>query len=127
MRGFTVVLMILVGAVFVAGPAGLLASLTPETLDTVFWIVVVFIYYILATLLPVDKIIGKIYPLFAIALLFMAVGILVMLYVKHPALPEVWDGLRIPIPTLRRCLYFPLCLSVSRAGLSAVFMPRKAP
>ena len=87
MRGFTVVLMILVGAVFVAGPAGLLASLTPETLDTVFWIVVVFIYYILATLLPVDKIIGKIYPLFAIALLFMAVGILVMLYVKHPALP----------------------------------------
>lgn len=75
MRGFTVVLMILVGAVFVAGPAGLLASLTPETLDTVFWIVVVFIYYILATLLPVDKIIGKIYPLFAIALLFMAVGI----------------------------------------------------
>ena len=74
MRGFTVVLMILVGAVFVAGPAGLLASLTPETLDTVFWIVVVFIYYILATLLPVDKIIGKIYPLFAIALLFMAVA-----------------------------------------------------
>ena len=72
MRGFTVILMILVGAVFVAGPAGLLASLTPETLDTTFWIVVVFIYYVLATLLPVDKIIGKIYPLFAIALLFMA-------------------------------------------------------
>ena len=53
MRGFTVILMILVGAVFVAGPAGLLASLTPETLDTTFWIVVVFIYYVLATLLPV--------------------------------------------------------------------------
>ena len=72
MRGFTVVLMILVGAVFVAGPAGLLAKLTPEYLDATFWIFVVFIYYILATLLPVDKIIGKIYPLFAAALLFMA-------------------------------------------------------
>ena len=108
MRGFTVVLMILVGAVFVAGPAGLLASLTPETLDTVFWIVVVFIYYILATLLPVDKIIGKIYPLFAIALLFMAVGILVMLYVKHPVLPEVWDGLQNTHPNASVLPVFPI-------------------
>ena len=63
MRGFTVILMVLVGAVFVAGPAGLLAKLTPDALDTSFWIVVVFLYYILATLLPVDKIIGKIYPI----------------------------------------------------------------
>ena len=93
MRGFTVVLMILVGAVFVAGPAGLLAKLTPEYMDVTFWIIVVFVYYMLATLLPVDKIIGKIYPLFAIALLFMAVGILVMLLWNHPALPEITDGL----------------------------------
>lgn len=93
MRGFTVVLMILVGAVFVAGPAGLLAKLTPEYLDATFWIFVVFIYYILATLLPVDKIIGKIYPLFAAALLFMAVGILVMIFVTQPPLPELTDGL----------------------------------
>ena len=93
MRGFTVILMILVGAVFVAGPAGLLAKLTPEYLDATFWIIVVFIYYILATLLPVDKIIGKIYPLFAIALLFMAVGILVMLFINQPPLPEITDGL----------------------------------
>lgn len=91
MRGFTVVLMILVGAVFVAGPAGLLAKLTPEHLDTTFWIIVVFVYYILATMLPIDKIIGKIYPLFAAALLFMAVGILLMLFVHHPQLPEITD------------------------------------
>ena len=94
MRVFTVVLMVLVGVVFVAGPAGLLASLTPDYLDTTFWVIVVFLYYILATLLPIDKIIGKIYPLFAIALLFMAVGIFVMLYVNHPPLPEFTDGLR---------------------------------
>ena len=48
MRGFTVILMILVGSVFVAGPAGLLAKLTPESLDATFWIIVVFAYYILA-------------------------------------------------------------------------------
>ncbi len=94
MRGFTVVLMILVGAVFVAGPAGLLAKLTPESLDATFWIIVVFLYYILATLLPIDKIIGKVYPLFAIALLFMAVGILVALYILWPDLPELTDGLQ---------------------------------
>ena len=50
MRGFTVVLMILVGAVFVAGPAGLLAKLTPDYMDVTFWIIIVFIYYMLATL-----------------------------------------------------------------------------
>ena len=85
--------MVLVGTVFVAGPAGLLATLTPGYLDVTFWIIVVFLYYILATLLPVDKIIGKVYPLFAIALLFMAVGILAMLFIHQPPLPEITDGL----------------------------------
>lgn len=93
MRGFTVLLMVLVGAVFVAGPAGLLAKLTPESLDLSFWATVVFVYYVLATLLPIDKIIGKIYPIFAVALIFMAVGILVMLFWNHPQLPEITDGL----------------------------------
>ena len=89
---FTLILMILVGAVFVSGPAELLAGMTPEWMNAIFWISVIFLYYILATILPVDKIIGKFYPLFAIALLFMAVGVLVMLYVKSPDLPEIWNG-----------------------------------
>ena len=96
---FTILLMILVGAVFVSGPAGILAQLSLQhwssiaTLhDALTWIFVIFTYYVLATLLPVDKIIGKVYPLFAFALIFMAVGILAMLYVNHPALPEMWEG-----------------------------------
>ncbi len=93
MRIFTVVLMILVGAVFVAGPAGLLAKLTPDYLDVNVWIILIFAYYLLATLLPIDRLIGKIYPLFALALLFMAGGILVMLFVLCPSLPELWGGL----------------------------------
>lgn len=92
MRAFTILLMVLLGVVFVAGPAGLLASLTPESLDTLFWVIVIFLYYVLATLLPIDKIIGEVYPLFAMALLFMAVGILAMLYVHHPGLPEFSEG-----------------------------------
>ena len=90
---FTLVLMVLVGAVFISGPAELLAGMTPDWMTSIFWISVIFLYYILATILPVNKIIGKIYPLFAIALLFMAVGILVMLYVKRPDLPEIWNSL----------------------------------
>lgn len=89
---FTMILMVLVGAVFVSGPAELLAGMTPEYLDVYFWMAVIFLYYVLATMLPIDKIIGQIYPLFAAALLFMAVGILVMLYVKSPDLPEMWNG-----------------------------------
>lgn len=92
MRIFTVILMILVGAVFVSGPSAILGKLT--SLDPTIWFGVIFIYYILATLLPIDKVIGKIYPLFAIALIFMAVGVLVMLIKTSPALPEIWDGLQ---------------------------------
>ena len=89
---FTMILMVLVGAVFVSGPAELIAGMTPGWMNAFFWIVIIFLYYILATVLPVDKIIGKVYPLFAFALLFMAGGILVMLYVKNPDLPEIWNG-----------------------------------
>ena len=92
MTVFTMILMILVGAVFVSGPAELIASMTPGWMDVYFWIVVIFLYYVLATFMPVDKIIGRIYPLFAIALLFMAAGVLVMLFVKSPDLPEIWNG-----------------------------------
>lgn len=91
MRVFALLLMILVGAVFVYNPADLLAMQTPATLDRTFWIVVIFVYYMLATLLPVDKLIGRLYPLFGIALLFMAVGIMVALYFHASAMPEIWD------------------------------------
>lgn len=91
MRVFALLLMILVGAVFVYNPADLLAMQTPASLDRTFWIVIIFVYYMLATLLPVDKLIGRLYPLFGIALLFMAVGILVMLYFHSGSMPEIWD------------------------------------
>lgn len=93
MRYFSLLLLVLVGAVFVSGPAGLLTTLTPESLDANFWIIVIFVYYLVATLLPIDKVIGKIYPIFAIALIFMALGILVMLLWHQPNLPEITDGL----------------------------------
>jgi len=85
---FTVLLLMMVGAVFVYSPALILESLAG---DKLMWCIIIFIYYILATLMPIDKIIGRIYPLFAIALLVMALGLLVGLIIKMPQLPELWD------------------------------------
>ena len=89
MRGFTVILMILVGAVFIMGPAKILAGLTPAWATMTFWVWVVFVYYVLATMLPIDKIIGRIYPVFGFALLFMAVGLISALFVKGYQIPEL--------------------------------------
>ncbi len=75
MRGFTVIMMVLVGVVFVMGPAKLLASLTPESMNLTFWVVIVFAYYFLATILPIDALIGRLYPIFGLALVVMAVGV----------------------------------------------------
>ena len=75
MRVFSVVLLVMVGVNFSVGPAGLLAKLTPEVLSTMFWLVVIMIYYLVATFLPIDKVIGKLYPVFGICLIIMAVGI----------------------------------------------------
>ena len=75
MRFFSIVLLLLVGVVFVTAPAGLLASLTPDWMNFNFWVIVIFVYYFLATILPIDVIIGRLYPLFAVVLVIMAVGV----------------------------------------------------
>ena len=89
MRVFSVILLILVGAVFTTSPAALIASLTPEWMNSVFWVVVILVYYFLATLLPIDKLIGKIYPVFGIVLIIMAVGITVGIFTQGYTIPEI--------------------------------------
>ncbi|MBO4383914.1 MAG: carbon starvation protein A [Clostridia bacterium] len=92
MRIFSVLLLLLTGTVFVNSPAALLARLTPDTLNVTFWIVVILIYYVLATLLPIDKIIGRLYPVFGAVLIIMALGILG---------GTIFGGYRIPEITLQ--------------------------
>ena len=87
---FTILLLIMVGAVFVYSPAIIMQSIWGSKM---LWIVVIFIYYIIATMMPIDKIIGKIYPLFAFSLLFMAGALLIGLFVKMPEIPELWSNL----------------------------------
>lgn len=127
MRIFTVILLILVGAVFVASPATLLAKLTPDYMDVTFWIILIFVYYVLATFLPIDKIIGKIYPVFALALIFMALGLLVMLYVYAPNLPEVWEGLTNTHPKAETTPIFPMMFITIACGAISGFHATQSP
>ena len=76
MRIFSIVLLVLCGTVFVTSPAALLDKLTPDWMNGTFWAVVILAYYLLATLLPIDKLIGKLYPVFGILLIVMAGAIL---------------------------------------------------
>ena len=90
MRVFSVVLLVLVGTVFVTSPAALLARLTPKAFGVTFWVFVIIAYYILATLLPIDKLIGRLYPVFGAVLIAMAAGILgAILFSGDYTLPEV--------------------------------------
>jgi carbon starvation protein CstA len=90
---FIMLLMVLVGTVFVKSPTSILDSLTPNISDATFWAIAIFIYYILATILPIDKIIGKFYPIFGGSILFMAVGILIALFANDAPILEITDGL----------------------------------
>mgnify|MGYP004557679341 FL=1 len=87
---FSVLLLMMVGAVFVYSPAVILKDIWGSQM---MWILVIFLYYIIATLLPIDKIIGKVYPLFAFSLLFMAGALMIGLFLKWPTLPELWSNL----------------------------------
>lgn len=87
-RIFSIILMVLVGAVFILSPADLLTNMVPRISKNI-WIWIILIYYILATMLPVDKIIGKLYPIFGVALISMAVGLLGVLMFGNYQIPEL--------------------------------------
>jgi carbon starvation protein CstA len=94
MRVMTVFLMIIVGAVFMVGPSKIIDDMTGNFGGLTLWIWIIFVYYIASTILPIDKLIGKIYPVFGLALLFMAVGITGAMLAGGLPIPELtWSGL----------------------------------
>ncbi len=91
MIAFSVILLILVGTVFMSGPAELLANLgfTGLLSSSSIWLAIILLYYFLATVVPIDKIISRIYPLFGAVLFIMALGIVSMLLIKGYEIPEI--------------------------------------
>ena len=88
MRVFSVILLLLVGVVFIVSPADILASKF-ELISKGWWLGIIIAYYFIATLLPVDKLIGKIYPLFGAALVAMALGLLGVLFLGDYTIPQM--------------------------------------
>lgn len=128
MRGFSVVLLVLVAAVFVITPADLIAGMTPHYLDKLFWVAVIFIYYILATLLPVDKVIGRFYPIFGFALLFMALGLLAVLIFGSSTIPDGFsEGLFNRRPDAESMPIFPMMFVSIACGAISGFHATQSP
>ena len=88
MRIFSIILLILVGAVFLLSPAQLLGNMTPG-LSTQTWVWIILAYYFVATLLPIDKIVARLYPVFGIAMLLMALGLIGALFAGDYKIPEM--------------------------------------
>jgi carbon starvation protein CstA len=99
MRVFSVILLVMVGTVFAVGPAGLLVKLIdPEGTGrggafavTTTWLAIILIYYFIATFISIDKIIGRIYPIFGFCLIAMAIGVAIGLPIHGYATPEIWS------------------------------------
>ncbi len=101
MRVFSVILLIMVGTVFAVGPAGLLVTLLKNNgvetgifVQPAFWLAIILIYYFIATFISVDKVIGKIYPIFGICLIIMAIGVCFGTLTSGVAIPEIWANFK---------------------------------
>jgi carbon starvation protein CstA len=127
-RVFTLILMVLVGAVFIIGPAKILSGLTPNLISMTVWVGVVFIYYALATVLPIDKIIGKIYPFFGFALLYMAVALIIALFVQGYHIPELTlSSLRNYHADAEKFPFFPMMFITIACGAISGFHATQSP
>lgn len=121
MRVLSLVLLILVGAVFARTPANLIAVLTPTSGfwgNSLFWLIIIIIYYILATLLPIDKIIGKIYPVFGAALLIMAFGVIFGLFMQPGSIPEITEAFTNHYPIENVPLFPCICVTIACGAVS---------
>lgn len=121
MRVFSLILMILVGTVFAQTPATLLSNMTQDwgamgTATT--WTIIIFAYYILATLLPIDKLIGKIYPVFGLALLVMAVGVGFGIFTHDGSLPEITSAFTNHHPSSNMPLFPGICITIACGAVS---------
>lgn len=128
MRILSLLLLILVGTVFTTTSAGLLGNLTGAAgfMGTkLFWIIVIFVYFLLATILPIDTLIGRFYPIFGLALLIMAVGVMGGIFLNDGFLPSVTDAFKGVHP--QHLPIFPLLFVTIACGAVSGFHGTQSP
>lgn len=128
MRVMTVLLMIIVGAVFIMGPSKIIDDMTGNAGGLTLWVWIIFVYYIASTILPIDKLIGKIYPVFGIALLFMAVGISVAMLAGGLPVPELtWSNISNQHVNAEQFPVFPMVFITIACGAISGFHATQSP
>lgn len=127
MRILLIILMVLVGVVFVNTPAILLINNFTPNFSPYIWVAIILVYYLIATLLPIDKIIGKIYPVFGFLLLGMAVAIFVAFIIYKPEIPEIWSGLYNRHPDAAHSPIFPMMFISIACGAISGFHATQSP
>ena len=127
MRGMSLVLLILVGVVFMRSPASILGDMI-TIIPYWGWIAIILVYYFIATMLPIDKLIGKVYPLFGGALIFMAVGLAVVLFTGDYTIPNLTlDTLRNYQPNAEAMPIIPTLFITVACGAISGFHATQSP
>lgn len=127
---FVCLLMLLVGVVFIYTPGDLFVTQIlggkSEVSNPALWVVygVIFAYYVIATLFPIDKIIGKVYPVFGAILLLSAVGVFIGLFTKGYPLVEMWDASAAGFPLQDR--FIPIFFVTVTCGICSGFHSTQA-
>lgn len=128
MRFFTIVLLIFVGTVFLMGPAKIIDEMTGNVWNLWVWVGIILLYYILSTLLPINKMISKIYPIFGLAMLLMAIGLLIALFFGDYVIPElVPDNLRNMTKYPTETPLFPILFVTIACGAISGFHATQSP
>ena len=127
MRAISLVLLILVGVVCMRSPASILGDMV-SLIPYWGWIAIILVYYFVATMLPIDKLIGKIYPLFGGALIFMAVGLAVVLFTGDYTIPNLTlDTLRNYQPNAEAMPIIPTLFITVACGAISGFHATQSP
>lgn len=127
MRFVMIVLLVMTGVVFVTTPAILIQSNFTPNLTIYVWVVLIIGYYLVATLLPIDKLIGRIYPVFGLLLLSMAIFIVIAILVNQPHIPEFWEGLQNRHPDAAHNPIFPMMFVSIACGAISGFHATQSP
>ncbi|GGK62430.1 carbon starvation protein A [Rufibacter glacialis] len=129
MRVFTIILMVMLGAVFIMGPAKILDDISGGAGGGVtMWVWIIFLYYFLSTILPIDQLIGRLYPLFGVAMLFMAVGISAVMFTEGLHVPEVtFDSLYNQHSSPEKFPLFPMLFVTVACGAISGFHASQSP
>ncbi|WP_335964818.1 carbon starvation CstA family protein [Galbibacter sp. PAP.153] len=128
MRFFTIILLLFVGTVFMMGPAKIIDGMSSHILNFWIWVFIILCYYFFSTLLPIDKLISKLYPIFGIAMFVMTIGLIMVLFTGEYHVPEIqWGNLHNMTSYPEQTPMFPILFVTIACGAISGFHATQSP